>query len=430
MLTLFGTAAGAVVVAGCGSTAPGAPPAELAFADYSGARLSAILRRSFISAINDLTIVQIDEWSRNANALLEGRLLDNWREVYTEVAEGREGDDIAELFGASAHRHADSLLDVSDLAEELGAAYGGWTAAARDAAMVEGVWRAIPWVYTALSLNYREDYLAAAGASVPETYDDLLQAATQLRDAKQPLVGFSMSPDAPNDSANLAYSMLWSFGGQEVDESGKRVTLDSGGTRAALDFFRELTALGSPTARQFDEGGNNAAFLNSEIAMTQNASSIYSKALEEAPAVAAAMNHVRYPAGPAGAHQLLEVNSIAIFSHTRNADAAKDWVRFMTQPEQLRPRATTSLSFFTPSLRAYVNDPEMPWNTDPKLAGLKGIHNGGHLPGWPGPASVEAGLVYENGTIVRMFQAIGEGTMTTDEAVATATTELQRVYET
>lgn len=430
LLTLFGGGACATILASCGQSAAPTAPADLAFADYSGARLSAILRRSFISATNELTEDQIRQWSASANASLEGRLLDDWREVYAEVAQRREGDDLAELFGASTSIFSDRLVDVSDLAEELGANNGSWIDAARDAAIVDGTWRAIPWVYTALVLNYREDFFAAAGAVAPATYDDLLQAANQLRDAGQPLPGFSMNPAAPNDSANLAYSMMWSFGGHEVDESGQRVTLDSAGTRAALAFFAELSAVAYPPSASFDEGGNNEAFLQSSISMTQNASSIYWKALREAPDVAAAMNHVKLPAGPAGFHQLVELNSLAIFEHSRNIDAAKDWIRFMNQPAQLGPRAAASLSFFTPSLRVYADDPAMPWNTDPKLAGTRGIYDGGHLPGWPGPPSLEANLVYENTTIVRMFQAIGTREMSIDEAIVTATTELRRVYET
>lgn len=428
----MGASAGAALVGACGSGGSSTAPADLAYvpSDYSGARLSAILRASFIDEANELMTAQVADWSRAANVTLDARILNDWREAYMTVAERREGDDLAELFGSSTHLWSDRLVDVSDLAETLGDLYGGWMPAAADGAVVDGVWRAIPWLYTAQAINFREDFLAAAGARAPETYDDLLETATRLRDAGQPLAGFSMNDQAPNDSASFAYSMLWSFGGQEVGADGRRVALDSEATRAALRFFRDLAAVSDRGTSEFDEAANNDAFLNSQISMTQNASSIYWKALQQQPVVAEAMNHVKYPSGPGGFHQLVELNSIAIFNHSRNVDAAKDWIRWMMEPAQLRPRAETALSFFTPSLEDYVDDPDMPWNTDPKLAGMRGIHDGGHLAGWPGPASLEADLVHKNATLVKMFGAVGYDNASIDWATRTAAEELRRVYET
>lgn len=427
-LGLIGGTAGALLLPGCGSSSEA--PNALPFTDHSGARLTAILRESFIETANDLTRRHSQDWATETNASIDLRMLANWREEYHGVARRRNGADLAELFGPAPQIYADRLLDLSELAEGVGEAQGGWMTAARELAIVDGVWRAIPWLYTAHALNYREDYLAAAKVPVPQTYDDLLEVATALHDADLPLVGFSMNTAAPNDSASLAYSMLWSFGGQEVDESGKRVALDSRATRAALEFFAELAAVSYEPAFRFDEVQNNNAFLESRISMTQNASSIYWNALRDVPAVAEVMNHSKYPSGPAGYHQLIELNSIAIFDHTRNADAATDWIRHMISPDQIGTLAKESLSFFTPTLLDYVGDASMPWNVDPKLSGMHGVHDGGHMPGWPGPSTIESGLVYSNATLVKMFQSVAQGGSTITEAISTATNDLRRVYET
>lgn len=429
-LTLLGASAGSLVVAGCGNAET--IPSELAYTseDFAGAQLSAIMRKAFLPEIDDLTEAQGQEWAAGANASITFSPRDDWREAYTEVAEARKGEDIAELFGNGPHLFSDRLVDVSDLVEEIGMTSGGWISAARDAAEVDGVWRAVPWAYTALAINYRESFLREVGAAAPETYDDLLEIATRLRDNNLPRAGFSMSHGGPNDSANLAYSMLWSFGGHEVDETGTMVAIDSTGTRDALEFYRELVAVSDPGALRFSEAGNNDAFLNGQIAMTQNAYSIYMRALNEFPDVAADMNHIRYPSGPNGSHQLVEVNALGIFEHCQNVDAAKNWIRFATQPEQLRMRATTSFSIYNPPLVQFLDDPAMLWNSDPKMLGMKGAEHGGHMAGWPGPSTKEAGLVYENGSIIKMFMSVGNGTETVDGAIRVATGELKRVYET
>ncbi len=373
---------------------------------------------------------QAAQWAEATNATFEPLLSDTWRQEYERIAARRQGADLAELFGSATHIHADRLVDVSDIAEEVAATHGPWFDFARRFSVVDGVWRAIPWLYTPHGLNYREDILVEAGLNVPKTYDDLLDVATSLRDAGLPEVGFSMGPKAPNDSASMAYSMLWSFGGQEVDDTGSRVVLDSDATRAALKYFMALSEVSSSLAPQFDELTNNTAFLESQISMTQNATSIYWNASQDKRDLAAVMNHARYPEGPAGTHQLAEINLIAIFNHTRNEAAAKDWIRFMMQGDQRRSKSIESSLFFAPPLAKFSDDPQMPWNTEQKFAGFRSSADAVRGPGWPGPASVEGSLVYANGSILRMFQAVGNGTMTVNEAISAASNELRRVYET
>ena len=429
-LALLAGTAGSVALAGCGVSS--GPPDALGYvpSDLAGARLSVIMRNSFIPLVNDVTAEQGLAWSLGANASIDFSFSNDWRERYREVAALRRGEDIAELFSISPQDFGDRLVDVSELAEEVGQASGGWVSAARSAAVVDGVWRAIPWAYTTHAINYRVSVLDAAGVRPPDTYDDLLEVATALYEQRLPLAGLTMSDAGPNDSANLAYSMLWSFGGQEVDEETGLVALDSHATRDALGYFRDLSAVTDPAGATYGEAENNDAFLNGEISLTQNASSIFWRARNDFPDVALDMGHTRYPSGPRGGHQLLEMNALAIFDHSRNKEAALDFIRFLTDPTQLRRRSMVAQAFFIPPLRDYIHDVEMPWNTTPELQGIGDTGETGHLPGWPGPSGKEAELAYQNGTIVRMFSRVADGTETIDSAVRLATRELKRVYET
>lgn len=397
---------------------------------FGGARLSAIMRQTFIPGLAEIAERQSADWAAQRNATIALRHAEDWREQADQAARLRQGDDLAELFGNAAVRYSDRLVDLSDLAQQLADEQGPWMPAAEATARLGGGWRAIPWAFTAQALNYRADILDMAGVQPPTTYDELLGVADALRVQRLPTVGLSMSPAAPNDSASLAYSMLWAFGGSEVDATGQRVAIDSGATVAALEYWAELSAVSNPQAPAFDEVGNNDAFARGQIALTQNASSIYWNLLRDDPMRAASMNHVRLPSGPAGFHQLVEMNSIGLFSHSRNQTAAKGWIRAMTTPEQFRERAQLSLTFFSPPLLSYVEDPQLPWNTDPKLAAMKEIHSGGHVPGWPGPASVEAAIVHQNQSVVQMFRSVSAGQQTARESARTAAEALKRVYET
>lgn len=427
-LRVLGLPAGALLLGACGTKVPAS---ELTFADgFAGARIRAIMRNSFIDEVNSHTRELGSRWSEVNDASIEFEFGDDWREEYAATARAREGADLAELFGNGAHLLSDRLVDLSALAEEIGQAQGGWMEAARDVAMVDGVWRGIPWAVTAHALNCRVDLLEQVGVSTVDTYDRLLEAATRLKDERLPLAAFSMSPDAPNDSANLAYSLLWSFGGQEIDADTGKVALDSEATRSALEYFVELVEVSDRRGLSFTETGNNAAFLRGEVAMTQNASSIYWRALQDQSDLIDVITHHRYPAGPAGYHQLLEMNTLAVFDHSRNGDVAKDFIRFAMNPVSLRERGNLSFSFFSPPLLDRLNDPMMVWNTEPVFAGLKGSNESGHVPGWPARSTIEAGLVFENATLATMFRSVGLGEASVNEAVATATHALRRVYET
>ena len=93
-------------------------------------------------------------------------------------------------------------------------------------------------------------------------------------------------------------------------------------------------------------------------------------------------------------------------------------------------RAKESLAFHSPPVIGLDDDPDLPWNIDERLAGYSSSAAEGRMPGWPQPPGLEAGLVYENRSIVNMFRAVGTGEMTAPAAMATAAEELRLVYET
>ena len=263
--------------------------------------------------------------------------------------------------------------------------------------------------------------------TLPTTYDEYLDAATKVFDAGLPLFGNTMSQTGPNDSAGWAYSLLWSYGGSEVDESGK-VSINSDATRAALEYMKALADVSSPGITAFDEGGNNRAFLSGEISATQNATSIFWAAQSQAPEIWQNMNHMTYMAGPNGRQQLIEMNLLSVFDHSQNVDASKDFVRWLMQEEQLGPLVSVGITFYSPLLRHYDDQPNMPWNIEPKFAPLGGQAEGGHLAGWPATPSREAAEAYENQTLVNMFASVVSGDSSIDEAMSRAEGELVSVY--
>lgn len=431
-LRILGIGGTAALLAACGdadddTTASTASGSATGDADFAGSDLSVVLRQSFIAQQNTLREGQTKLWAQDNGVDLDVTLGGNWRELIAAIVADGTGGDIGELFNNQAFIYSNSLADVGDLVDELGGEYGGWYDLAAESAQVDGVWRAVPWAYTAQAINYRADVFDEAGVEVPTTYEELLEVATILDDRGLPPAGLTMSQTGPNDSANLAYSLLWSFGGAEVDTDGTTVAIDSEATRAALTYFRDLAAVSTPNITAFDEGGNNRAFLAGEISMTQNATSIYFAAENDAPDVFDGMSHFSYPSGPAGRQEFIQMNLLGIFEFSEHAEAAKELIRYLLRPENLDPVVQVGLSFYTPMFPSYEERANMPWNVDPKLAALRGTADGGHLPGWPGPASRESATAYEQQTIVNMFAAVATGDGI-DSAIDRAAAELATAY--
>ena len=180
---------------------------------FPGVYLEGIMRNSFIPEMNQVQLAQTGAWNTMTDSEVDLTFSREWREQVAAAVESGAGGDISELFANQAFIYGDQLLDVSDIAEEMGERYGGWYDLGREAAVVDGVWRAIPRAYTAQAINYREDIFEAAGVdTIPTTYDELLEAAKKISDAGLPPMGFTMNQAGPNDSANFAYSLLWSYG--------------------------------------------------------------------------------------------------------------------------------------------------------------------------------------------------------------------------
>ena len=63
----------------------------------------------------------------------------------TTITETGSGADVTMSFLLLPFLFADKLVDVSALAEDIGKKQGGWYDAAREAAVVNGKWKAIPF---------------------------------------------------------------------------------------------------------------------------------------------------------------------------------------------------------------------------------------------------------------------------------------------
>ena len=155
------------------------------------------------------------------------------------IAETGSGADITMNGLLQVIQFSNKYLDVGDIADEVGKAQGGWYDAGKEAVVVEGKWKAIPFANIGQLMNWRTDWFAEVGVKkFPETWEELYEVGKKLK-AKDHPFGFELGHGF-GDNHGWLYPLLWSYGGSEVAADGKTVVIDSDETARAVDFCRKF----------------------------------------------------------------------------------------------------------------------------------------------------------------------------------------------
>ncbi|MDR7550703.1 MAG: extracellular solute-binding protein [Armatimonadota bacterium] len=338
--------------------------------------------------------------------------------------ETKSGHDIVALRNYDAALYQDVLADLTDVANEVGSAYGGWIDLGKEISVFGGQWKAVPWYHQSFVAVYRTDFFADIGLDrrkVHEmTWDQLLVAARALAEKRHP-VGFPISQT--NDSDLILYPLLWAFGASTVDKAG-RVIINSPQTIRAVEFVKQLAQHMPKDVLGWDDSGNNRFVLSGVGSLTFNPPSIYAVALKENPPLALALDHAPVPAGPAGRFRSTGTYAFGIWKFKQSPEA-KDLIRFLLQRDNYRAQVASSEGYNQPFLKDYRSFPL--WRARTALNAYEPVPEQLHLQGWPGPASAAAQRAWSLHIVPVMFAKAVAGVPTL-EAVRWAEDQLKQLY--
>jgi multiple sugar transport system substrate-binding protein len=344
----------------------------------------------------------------------------------TTAAENSTGPDLTQIGFNWAFLFDDKFVDVTDIAAEIGKESGGWYESAQEAVVVNGKWKAIPFGNIGQLMNWRTDWFKEAGyEKFPETWDELLEAGIKLKKAGHPF-GFELGHGF-GDNHGWLYPLLWSYGGREVEADGKTIVIDSDETARAVDYCRRLykeTML--EDCLGWTDVSNNKAFLSEQISCTNNAESILWAAKKDFPEMAKAIDQSPNPKGPKGSFAMLNPLCHAIFAHTEDKQAAKDFLRWVMSPKQCGPWLDIAVSYYQPFLHAY--DDAAFWKVEPRNIPYRDTLKTAHLPGWPAPLSRAQSETIAKYVVVDMFAKACAGKSTKD-VIADAKAQLIQIYK-
>ncbi|HKM71289.1 MAG TPA: extracellular solute-binding protein [Stellaceae bacterium] len=353
----------------------------------------------------------------------------------TSAIQSGTGPDILMAVNNWSQLYADSVVDVSDVAEEIGKAQGGYYDTAHAVANDGKKWIAVPYTILGVLFVNRTSWFAEVGKgpeNFPQTWDEYRAVGKQLK-AKQHPYGQTLA-HAFGDGPAFWYPYLWSWGGKEVEADGKTVVLDSKETvesvKFAVPFWKECFDEG---ALSWDDAGNNRAFLSNTISSTSNGASIYllarskpeSYLSETGKPLKDDMFHAPLPKGPGGQFSYHVPFSNIVPAYTKNQKAAKDFLRWFQSKDIYEQWFASQQGFSVGSTKIWEEDKL--WKVDPVMAPFRTAAESGRFAGYAGPAGRAAAETISKFIIVDMYTKAVQG-MPPEDSVKWAHGELVKIY--
>ena len=341
-----------------------------------------------------------------------------------EFAAGAGHDIILNNSTILARIYYKSLLDLTDVYDQIGKKYGGWIPAAKSPIEVEGRIYGIPLYYILLPMLWRKDLFDQAGLKAPDTYELARVAARTLKAKGHPCgIAFSHCNDA-----NLNWrSLLFSFGGAETDPSGEHPAIDSKEMREALRYAKALFDEGmTPEVFSWDDASDNRYLASGVASWIHDAISAYRTTEETNPDVFKNTFVANEPAGPGG--KRVSVSAPIVFlawKFSKNQQATKEF--FVHLMDNDKEGMVASTGYNMPFLNDNAKKPMPVIGADPKMQVLQDFPKIVAFFGHPGPYTTQIQEVANLFVLPDIFTRVARGT-SVDDAVKWGVGEYQRIF--
>lgn len=343
------------------------------------------------------------------------------------------GPDIIMLFNNHPHLYKASCVDLSDIAEEIGNAQGGYYKISKGNCNDGSKWMSMPFGIVGAMNAYRKSWFAEVGYNeFPKTWDQYRDAGKKLK-AKGFPIGQALGQSF-GDPPTFAYPLMWSYGGKELEADGKTVVLNSKETVEAVKF---MTAMWTDACDEgglaWDDSSNNRAFLSGTISSTLNGASIYIESLrkpdqyktEKGTPLKDDILHAPLPAGPAGQFGFHTFQSHVIPQYSKNQKAAKELLKWFHTQANYDKWFRVGRGFYSGVTTVWEKSPM--WDEDPVMEPYRVAGKLGLIPGHAGPSDGRAAEVLSKYLIVNMFASAIKG-QKAEDAVKACDAELRKIY--
>ena len=198
---------------------------------------------------------------------------------------------------------------------------------------------AVPLYSLAYALYYNKKMFADAGiAAPPTTWEQLVEAGKKLTKSQQ--WGLAIEGANISENAHHAFTFGQQYGGEWFDASGKP-TFDTPQNVAAVKRYIDLMAvdkIANPSNAEYAQNQSVSDFANGKVGMLlwqAVGSSLKAQNMAaDAYGVAPVPFLANPPAGGKRVNSMVAGINMAVYKHTKNRDAALQFVKFMTSDEE------------------------------------------------------------------------------------------------
>jgi multiple sugar transport system substrate-binding protein len=385
-----------------------------------------LLRRELITAAEKALGVKINLETINGNDI-QARI--------TSAIQSGTGPDIVCVLNNWAQLYGESLVDVSDLAEEIGKSQGGFYETSRSVANDGKKWIGVPWCIVGLQIAYRKSWFAEIGytdGKFPETWDQYREAGKKLKAKGRP-IGQTMGHTF-GDAPAFAYPFLWSFGGKEVQSDGKTVVLNSKETVESVKFMTAFWKEGHDEGGlAWDDSNNNRAFLSGTCSATLNGASIYIESLRKPDSYQTDQGkpmkddilHAPLPKGPGGQFSYHVPFTNMLMRYSKQQEVARKFLSWIHSKDVFDKWFVSQKGFSVGPTTDW--EKHKIWSEDPIMVPFKAAARTGRFAGYEGPSTRKAAEVVTKYIITDMYAKAIQG-MPAEQAVKAAHDELVKIY--
>jgi len=407
----------------------GSARAAAMFKPETGAELTLLRWKRFVQSEEDAFLKLVANFTAKTGVKVnvQNESLDDVQPKASVAANVGQGPDLVWGLYSLPHLFPDKCLDMTDLANSLGAANGGWVSAAKAYGENNGRWIDIPVAFNGNYINYRISAVKKAGFSeFPTDTESFLELMKALKANGTP-GGFALG-HASGDGNAWVHWALWAHGAAMVDENDK-VILNSPETAKACEYVKRLYNASISGTAAWNDGSNNKAFLGSKVWLSNNGISIYAAALRDnMKEIADDMDHALWPIGPVGKPTEFQIcYPMLAFKYTKYPNACRAFIEYMMSPAAYGPWLTGAVGYLTQSLNNYASLPV--WTEDPKRTVFRDAAERTLTAGYRGSVGEKAAAALAEFIVLDMFAGYATGQSSMKGAIASAERKSKRIYE-
>ena len=259
-------------------------------------------------------------------------------------AQAKSGHDILAMPTWWPHSQTELLEPMNDVMKQLIAQNGAVNGTVEYLGQLNGKWHAVPFCIGSqikgpcsridlmkkyANIDVQEMYPAGSPPKADNwTFDAFLKAAEACQKGGYP---FGIGLGLTSDSVDTAGAIFQSFGAELVNAKGD-LTVKTDGVRQALEYYKKLISFLPPDVPAWDDASNNKWLVSGKGAMIMNPPSAWAVAKRDAPDVAAQCWTHGFPAGPKGRFAPYLPYFLAVWSFSKNKEAAKSLILHLSTP--------------------------------------------------------------------------------------------------